>query len=200
MSLTNSLIFEQQTYNSDDKTADFSYTKAYVADSTLNSRSNSQSRKSDLGNLSSSTTSKVSKEKGGLANYIGKSKSSVVINPSFQSDMSTLSSIRSSETYSFGENTRHEEIINIIAPPGKLGLVIKDPFGIPMVYGIHETSCLRGTVKIGDKIIALDGQDVSFLSSIALAELIKEKDPTKARNFVMLRKKALIPMKNRRVL
>ncbi len=108
--------------------------------------------------------------------------------------------MRSSDTNSQNDKIRQEEIVNVLAPPGKLGLVIKDPFGIPMVYGIHETSCLRGVVKIGDKIIALDGQDVSFLSSIALAELIRKKDPTKARNFVMLRKKVLIPIEDRRIL
>jgi len=70
-----------------------------------------------------------------------------------------------------------DDILFIInAPPGKLGIIIDAKDGIsPKVHSIKESSVLKKDVKIGDRLISVDGEDTAGLSAIAVSKLIASK-------------------------
>ena len=76
-----------------------------------------------------------------------------------------------------GTGQKEYEQIKVVAPPGKLGVVIDTPLsGSPMVYAIKDTSVLANQVRIGDKLISVDGRDTTQLSAIKVSMLISSKD------------------------
>jgi len=81
-----------------------------------------------------------------------------------------------------------EEIIHIFAPPGKLGVIIDTPNdGPPVVSGIKDPSVIAGKVKIGDKLIAVDDEDVSHMTAIAVSKVIGRKSTNPSRKFTIRR-------------
>jgi hypothetical protein len=84
----------------------------------------------------------------------------------------------------FGE----EERIDVIAPAGKLGVVIDTPMnGAPIVHAIKESSVLADRVRIGDKLVSVDGQDTTDLSAIRVSKLISSKAMNEERHMVFMR-------------
>ena len=61
-----------------------------------------------------------------------------------------------------------EQRMEIIAPAGKLGVVVDSPpeGGSAYVSDIKEESPIRGEIRLGDKIMSVDGEDVSKLKAI----------------------------------
>ena len=48
-------------------------------------------------------------------------------------------------------------LVTVVAPAGKLGVVLNNPHGdLPVVYAIKESSSLRGMVRVGDLLISVD--------------------------------------------
>ena len=81
-----------------------------------------------------------------------------------------------------------EEIIHIFAPPGKLGVIIDTPNdGPPVVSGIKDPSVIAGKVQIGDKLIAVDDEDVSHMTAIAVSKVIGRKSTNPSRKFTIRR-------------
>jgi hypothetical protein len=81
-----------------------------------------------------------------------------------------------SEDESFEAMYNEEEKFVVAAPPGKLGIVIDRPSaGIPVVHAIKDTSVLVSSVRIGDKLIAVDGLDTTSMSAIQVSKLISSK-------------------------
>lgn len=81
-----------------------------------------------------------------------------------------------------------EEEIHVIAPPGKLGVVIDTPLnGIPVVHAIKDTSVLGELVRIGDKLVSVDGEDTTDMSAIKVSRLISSKAMNGQRRLVFLR-------------
>lgn len=92
------------------------------------------------------------------------------------------------EDNSFDRMYGEDERIEVIAPPGKLGVVIDTPMnGAPMVHAIKETSVLADRVRIGDRLISVDGQDTTEMSAIRVSKLISSKAMNAQRRMVFLR-------------
>ena len=83
-----------------------------------------------------------------------------------------------------------EVMVHVIAPEGKLGVVVDDPphKGPAYVIDLREHSPLLGKVHIGDKIIALDDNDVQELSAVGLSKLLASKSRNPQRKLTILRK------------
>jgi PDZ domain-containing secreted protein len=60
--------------------------------------------------------------------------------------------------------------------------------GAPFIQDIDEDSVLLGKIFVGDRIIALDGQDVSDMTAQQVSRLISHKSLQKCRKFQVLRK------------
>ena len=70
------------------------------------------------------------------------------------------------------------ETFEVIAPAGKLGVVVDIPpdrRGAPFVCDIRETSPLYGQIEPGDKIYAVDDEDVRKMSAIKVSKLLAQK-------------------------
>jgi len=85
------------------------------------------------------------------------------------------------------EEDEDYERITIIAPPGKLGIVIDNPSGnIPFVHAIKETSVLHGQVHVGDLVLAVDEADCRGMHSMSVSRLISKRSGS-ARTLKLLR-------------
>jgi C-terminal processing protease CtpA/Prc len=81
-----------------------------------------------------------------------------------------------------------EERIEIFAPAGKLGIVIDTPNGgVPMVHAIKESSVLIDRVKVGDKLVMVDGIDTTTMSAIKVSRLISTRSDNPRRVLIFLR-------------
>ncbi len=96
-----------------------------------------------------------------------------------------------SEDNSFEAMYGEEERIVVIAPAGKLGMVIDTPSGgIPVVHAIKESSVLYNQIRIGDRLISVDDQDTTTLSAIRVSKLISSRASNPQRVMVFLRSTA----------
>jgi len=81
-----------------------------------------------------------------------------------------------------------EELIHIFAPPGKLGVVIDTPNdGASFVHAIKSTSVLADRIKINDKLVAVDDEDVRSMTAINVSKLIGKKSSNPSRKLTVLR-------------
>ncbi|KAL7554079.1 hypothetical protein ACHAWF_017463, partial [Thalassiosira exigua] len=91
------------------------------------------------------------------------------------------------------DNSKEERII-VIAPAGKLGVVLVTPeppdVGPPYVFNIRDDSALVGKVRLGDRIISVDDEDVRTMSAINVSKLLGSKASNKARKMTLLRDRA----------
>jgi len=95
-----------------------------------------------------------------------------------------------SDDNSFERMYGEEEEFEIIAPSGKLGVVIDTPYNggnVPVVHAIKDTSILADRVRIGDKLLSVDGQDTRNMSAIKVSKLISVKAMEPQRRLVFLR-------------
>ncbi len=76
----------------------------------------------------------------------------------------------------------------IMAPSGFLGLVLEtNGDGSPVVKSIRESSVLFDQVNIGDILVSIDGQDVSFMLASEVSRLIGAKQDQQYRKMVFIR-------------
>ena len=81
-----------------------------------------------------------------------------------------------------------QELIEINAPAGKLGVVIDTPVGgIPLVHAIKDTSVLADKVRVGDQLVSVDDVDTTQLSAIEVSKLISSRANNPCRQLVFLR-------------
>jgi len=82
-------------------------------------------------------------------------------------------SSRASPTASSGVRNRK----TVVAPPGKLGLILANkPDGRgTIVSGVRPTSTLVDLISTGDRIIAVDGEDVSHMNVSELTTIMTRK-------------------------
>ena len=81
-----------------------------------------------------------------------------------------------------------EEHFTVSAPSGTLGLVLESSDDhVPVVSGIRSDSVLFGEVRIGDRLLSVDGQDVSDLLTSEVSKLIASKRHQPIRRLVFLR-------------
>ena len=85
------------------------------------------------------------------------------------------------------ENVR-EEILDIYAPAGKLGVVIDTPDdGAPVVHAVKDTSPIANKVQVGDKLVAVDDEDVRAMTAIKVSKLISRKSNNASRKLTIIR-------------
>jgi C-terminal processing protease CtpA/Prc len=66
---------------------------------------------------------------------------------------------------------------NVTAPPGKLGIILAnrtDSKGT-VVSGVRTTSVLANRISPGDRIVAIDGEDVSRMSVPEITAIMARK-------------------------
>jgi len=108
-------------------------------------------------------------------------------------EISQISSIKEDLSLFRGDDSfdrlyGEDERIDVIAPAGKLGVVIDTPMnGAPIVHAIKELSVLADRVRIGDKLVSVDGQDTTDLSAIRVSKLISSKAMNEERHMVFMR-------------
>ena len=79
-------------------------------------------------------------------------------------------------------------MIEIYAPAGKLGVILDTPGdGLPIVHEIRPDSVMKGVIQIGDRIIALDGEDVRYKSAGIVSAMISRKMDNETRKFSIIR-------------
>jgi len=81
-----------------------------------------------------------------------------------------------------------EEIIHIFAPPGKLGVVIDTPDdGAPVVHAVKDTSVIADRIIVGDKLVAVDDEDVRSMTAIKVSKMISRKGGNPSRKLTVVR-------------
>jgi len=87
-----------------------------------------------------------------------------------------------------GAVTVKQEIVEVVAPSGKLGVVIDTPNeGAPVVHALKEGSCVGHMLQVGDKLIAVDDEDVRLMSAIQVSKLISKKSSNPTRVLKVVR-------------
>jgi len=82
----------------------------------------------------------------------------------------------------------HEEVIDIFAPAGKLGVVIDTPNDdAPVVHAVKDTSPIANQVRVGDKLVAVDDEDVRAMTAIKVSKLISKKSTQESRKLTIIR-------------
>ncbi|KAG7366716.1 PDZ domain containing protein [Nitzschia inconspicua] len=85
-------------------------------------------------------------------------------------------------------NNVKEEIIHIFAPPGKLGVVIDTPDdGAPVVHAVKDSSVIADKIQVGDKLVAVDDEDVRSMTAIKVSKLISRKSANPSRKLTVIR-------------
>lgn len=81
-----------------------------------------------------------------------------------------------------------EDLIDVYAPPGKLGVVIDTPDdGAPVVHAIKESSVIADKLQVGDKLVAVDDEDVRAMTAIKVSKLISRKSSNNTRKLSIIR-------------
>lgn len=81
-----------------------------------------------------------------------------------------------------------EERFDVVAPAGKLGMVIDTPNGgVPVVHAIKETSVLADQVRVGDRLMSVDGEDCTGMTAMQVSKLISLKSEKPARVLIFSR-------------
>jgi C-terminal processing protease CtpA/Prc len=81
-----------------------------------------------------------------------------------------------------------EEVLVINAPPGKLGVVIDTPDdGAPVVHAVKDSSVIADQIRVGDKLVAVDNEDVRSLTAIKVSKLISRKGANPSRKLTVVR-------------
>jgi hypothetical protein len=87
------------------------------------------------------------------------------------------------------EGSSREEIIDVYAPAGKLGVVIDTPNdGAPIVHAVKDTSPIADKIRVGDKLVAVDDQDVRTMTAIQVSKLISKKSVNASRKMTVIRR------------
>ena len=64
----------------------------------------------------------------------------------------------------------------IVAPPGKLGISLDAPeSGCPFVHSIKESSPLFGKLEPGDRLLAVDEEDVRLHTAIKISKILSRR-------------------------
>lgn len=84
-----------------------------------------------------------------------------------------------------------EEVIEINAPAGKLGVVIDTPDeGAPVVHAVKDSSVIADLIHVGDKLVAVDDEDVTAMTAIKVSKLISKKSANPSRKLTIIRQVA----------
>jgi C-terminal processing protease CtpA/Prc len=80
------------------------------------------------------------------------------------------------------------DLVTVIAPNGKLGIVLDNPNGgMPVVHAVGRTSSLRGKVLVGDMLLSVDEVDCRGMSCRDVSAFIGSRQHA-ARTLVLARR------------
>jgi membrane-associated protease RseP (regulator of RpoE activity) len=92
------------------------------------------------------------------------------------------------ESEAFRNSGIREEVLVINAPAGKLGVVIDTPDdGAPVVHAVKDSSVIADQIQVGDKLIAVDDDDVRSMTAIKVSKLISKKSANPVRRLTIVR-------------
>ena len=81
-----------------------------------------------------------------------------------------------------------ELLIDVYAPAGKLGVVIDTPNdGAPVIHAIKESSPIANQIHVGDKLVAVDDEDVRDMTAMRVSKLISKKGNNPSRKLTIIR-------------
>jgi hypothetical protein len=81
-----------------------------------------------------------------------------------------------------------DEQFEVLAPAGVLGLILEtNEDGVPTINNIKPASILADQVEIGDRLMSVDGVDVSIMLASDVSRLIAFKKEAQVRKFVFTR-------------
>lgn len=81
-----------------------------------------------------------------------------------------------------------EELLDVYAPAGKLGVVIDTPDdGAPVVHAVKDASPVADRIRVGDKLVAVDDEDVRAMTAIKVSKLISRKSSNASRKLTLIR-------------
>ena len=87
-----------------------------------------------------------------------------------------------------GSGATSESVLEILAPAGKLGVVIDTPDdGAPVVHAVKDSSVIADQIQVGDKLIAVDEEDVRSMTAIKVSKLISKKSANPSRKLTIIR-------------
>merc|ERR1740121_391464 len=90
------------------------------------------------------------------------------------------------------EESRGFSIVEVKAPPGRLGLEISTAVGpIPVIHGVKPSSVLKRRIKPLDLLLAIDDEDITKMSAFEIMKMMKLKS-FRNRNLTLLRLKAYV--------
>lgn len=76
----------------------------------------------------------------------------------------------------FSGSTDADVRLEVTVPPGKLGMVIDTPHGgVPLVHAIKPNSILADQVQVNDRLVSVDGEDVTHMTAVQVSKLISLK-------------------------
>eukprot|EP00577_Skeletonema_sp_RCC1716_P006312 CAMPEP_0113386448 /NCGR_PEP_ID=MMETSP0013_2-20120614/8015_1 /TAXON_ID=2843 ORGANISM="Skeletonema costatum, Strain 1716" /NCGR_SAMPLE_ID=MMETSP0013_2 /ASSEMBLY_ACC=CAM_ASM_000158 /LENGTH=622 /DNA_ID=CAMNT_0000269291 /DNA_START=92 /DNA_END=1957 /DNA_ORIENTATION=- /assembly_acc=CAM_ASM_000158 len=82
----------------------------------------------------------------------------------------------------YERSSGREEMLDVYAPAGKLGVVIDTPNdGAPIVHAVKDSSPIADKIQVGDKLVAVDDQDVRTMTAIQVSKLISKKSVNASR-------------------
>ena len=117
--------------------------------------------------------------------FSGKSNPNKVI---FNDDGTLEEIYKSPDMAVFDQEEGNAERITVVAPSGKLGIVIDNPsMDIPLVHAIKESSALNGRIRVGDQLLSVDERDCRGMSAVAVSKLISSRSENPSRTFVIMR-------------
>jgi hypothetical protein len=81
-----------------------------------------------------------------------------------------------------------DEQFEVLAPAGILGLILEtNEDGVPTINNIKPASVLANQVQIGDRLLSVDGIDVSLMLASEVSRLIASRKEAPVRKFVFTR-------------
>eukprot|EP00970_Alexandrium_tamarense_P006910 scaffold1211_cov195-Alexandrium_tamarense.AAC.20 len=87
------------------------------------------------------------------------------------------------------QHQMRDVMLEIYAPSGKLGVVIDTPSSAntPVVHAIKDTCPIRNEIMVGDKLVAVDDEDVREMTATQVSKLISRKSGQGRRKLTIIR-------------
>mmetsp|Transcript_6999 Transcript_6999/g.8093 ORF Transcript_6999/g.8093 Transcript_6999/m.8093 type:complete len:243 (-) Transcript_6999:240-968(-) len=81
-----------------------------------------------------------------------------------------------------------QDVFEVIAPAGKLGVVIDTPnSGAPVIHSIKDDCPIAEQLLVGDYIVAVDDVNVMAMTAVKVSKVISQKSANPERKFTILR-------------
>lgn len=131
---------------------------------------------------------------GGAGQSVAESRSRLTSTDSGRGSSKVLGGPMANTVFSDDESFEQQystadDKFEVTVPAGKLGMVIDTPNGgVPVVHAIKTESILSSSVQVGDRLVSVDGEDVTAMTAVQVSKLISLKsDQKRVLAFVRIR-------------